>query len=552
MRPSDLSNIRFGVLVNSDTVEAWQHKILSELLSAGAKAELVIHPEIQAFRANSRSSIFNYPFKKLLFRLYDRFLFKPSSKNRLSTEGLFKDSEHIYCQTSHQKWSEYFSKEDIDKIKSRKLHFILRFGFGIIRGGILESAEYGVWSYHHGDETKFRGGPPGFWEIYKKDKVTGVILQKLTEKLDGGIILEKAWFPTLNHSYSGQLDQLYFGASYMPERAIRNILNNGFKGYVSNTDAGILHPPGNIKMVKFMIRLFRNKLKFHWEELFRHEDWTVGSAQISYSELMEKGQLNASDIEWLPKPSNTQYLADPFFIDSNRIIAELYDYKKGKGRLSQIELTSNTRKDWGTEYHMSYPYTFEHQGTQYLVPESFEENNVSLYTISQENNAIEKLSVLLPGFKGIDPSLIFYHGLWWLFVNRKDQPNVHLYLYYSSQLEGPYIPHPLNPVKSDIRSSRPAGKLFLDKEKLIRPAQDSIPHYGAAVRIMEVTKLSEKDFEEKEILKLGAVKGTVFSRGLHTINFHKQFLLIDGKRYTFIPSQMRRNLAKKIKRISNV
>jgi len=47
---------------------------------------------------------------------------------------------------------------------------------------------FGVWSWHHGDEDKYRGGPPAFWEIVNADPVTGALLQRLTERLDG------AWF----------------------------------------------------------------------------------------------------------------------------------------------------------------------------------------------------------------------------------------------------------------------------------------------------------------------------------------------------------------------
>ena len=38
--------------------------------------------------------------------------------------------------------------------------------------------------------------PPGFWEIHNGDPVTGVILQRLTETLDGGVVLHAGWFKT--------------------------------------------------------------------------------------------------------------------------------------------------------------------------------------------------------------------------------------------------------------------------------------------------------------------------------------------------------------------
>ena len=40
--------------------------------------------------------------------------------------------------------------------------FMLRVGFNIIRGEILNVPKYGVWSFHHDDEVKYRGGPAGY------------------------------------------------------------------------------------------------------------------------------------------------------------------------------------------------------------------------------------------------------------------------------------------------------------------------------------------------------------------------------------------------------
>ena len=34
-----------------------------------------------------------------------------------------------------------------------------------------EIARHGVWSYHHGDNRFYRGGPPGFWEVMEDQPV---------------------------------------------------------------------------------------------------------------------------------------------------------------------------------------------------------------------------------------------------------------------------------------------------------------------------------------------------------------------------------------------
>lgn len=77
---------------------------------------------------------------------------------------------------------------------------IIRFGFRIIRGEVLHTARHGVWSFHHGDNREYRGAPPYFWELYERNPVAGSILQKLTEKLDGGKVLSRSWSSTDLHS----------------------------------------------------------------------------------------------------------------------------------------------------------------------------------------------------------------------------------------------------------------------------------------------------------------------------------------------------------------
>ena len=73
---------------------------------------------------------------------------------------------------------------------------ILRRDFRVLKGDILSSAKYGIWSLHHGDNDFIRGIPPGFWETFYNLPITGVTLQKINEVLDGGHIIEKGYYGT--------------------------------------------------------------------------------------------------------------------------------------------------------------------------------------------------------------------------------------------------------------------------------------------------------------------------------------------------------------------
>src|SRR5262249_42080225 len=66
-----------------------------------------------------------------------------------------------------------FDQNSIKKLKAARLDVLLRFGFRIIKGEILNCARFGVWSYHHGDNDFYRGGPAGFWEMYENNPLSG-------------------------------------------------------------------------------------------------------------------------------------------------------------------------------------------------------------------------------------------------------------------------------------------------------------------------------------------------------------------------------------------
>jgi len=90
----------------------------------------------------------------------------------------------------------YYNKKDILKIKNLKLDIIIRGGSGILKGEILKSSKYGIISFHHGDNKIYRGGPPGFWEVFYENSCTGFIIQQLTEQLDEGNVIYSGHFKT--------------------------------------------------------------------------------------------------------------------------------------------------------------------------------------------------------------------------------------------------------------------------------------------------------------------------------------------------------------------
>ena len=99
-----------------------------------------------------------------------------------------------------------------------------------------------------------------------------------------------------------------------------------------------------------------------------------------------------------------------------------------------------------------------------------------------------------------------------------------LCLFFAASLAGPWLAHPRNPVVSDVRSARPAGRIFLDGGFLIRPAQDmSTPSFGVVLNRIEV--LTETEYRERPVSYLQSPVG-----GTHTYDAVGAYEGIDAHR----------------------
>jgi hypothetical protein len=102
--------------------------------------------------------------------------------------------------------------------------------------------------------------------------------------------------------------------------------------------------------------------------------------------------------------------------------------------------------------------------------------------------------------------------------------NDELCIFTSDRLLGDWEPHRRNPVKSDVRSARPAGRLFRHGNRLYRPGQIGAPHYGAGIALHHVTRLTRDEYVEEEDRRITPGKGVPGQArssevlGIHTIN----------------------------------
>lgn len=537
--------IRFGIMCNNTYFSKWQADTITKLLKDNnIDCNLLIINKNNSFYEKLKYIIKKIKFKNILWLTFSFYTESTSKTSKqINLTSLLKNVSIIECHTLKKgKYSEHFSDSDLLKIQGYNLDFILKFEFGIIRGKILNVAKHGVWSFHHGDEQKYRGSPPCFWEIYKNNKVTGSILQRLTDKLDAGIVLKKGFLKT-KYSYIKNRDQMYLESSRWPAQVCIDILHNKtdyLNSKPSATNAPIYYAPTNLQFTRFLLQANLRNILSLFRLLFWVSNWNIGVVDKPIHFFIQKN--NHQTTKWFPNFSKKKYLADPFALaDKNKlhIFFEELTYKEKKGNISYVCYEngrfSKKKIVIREPFHLSYPYLFKYNGDYFIIPESYETNKVFLYKAANFPLKWKRERILLDNFSGLDNTLFRHNGTWWLFSsNRYDCENSNLYLFYSDSLFGKWKTHPQNPIKIDVRSARPAGTPFKYKGVLYRPAMDCSEKYGGSITINKILTITKTDYQEIEHAKVQPGQNISFPNGIHTLCQTGKSTVIDGCKDKFV------------------
>jgi len=448
-----------------------------------------------------------------------------------------RDVDRLHCEPIVDGYSEYFGDEDLERLREYDLDFVLRRGFGIIRGDVLDVPTYGVWSFHHGDERKYRGGPPGFWEIYDGEPITGAILQRLTDRLDGGIILRRGFFPTIP-DHEANVNQAKYGSAEWPAQVARDILR-GDDDYLtaepSSTDAEIYTKPSLGVLCRYLLATETPNVGALGRGV---SDWNIGVVDAPIA-AVASGQFDAA-VDWYPRDDAARaMLADPFgwTIEGQQyVFFEEVVREEDKGRIAVVPYDdgfgSEMRVALEEPFHVSYPYLFEYDDRLYAIPETNAIEELRLYRVRAADEW-DYETTIATDVTASDPTIFEHDGRWWLFYTVGDghaSTTAELEIRHAGDPTGNWVPHENNPVKVDVRSARSGGTPFSHDGNLYRPAQYCAGEYGQRVRINEVTELTSTTFAEQSVREIVPQTDSPYPVGRHTLSAFGEQTLIDGKR----------------------
>jgi len=211
-------------------------------------------------------------------------------------------------------------------------------------------------------------------------------------------------------------------------------------------------------------------------------------------------------------PPKDKFWADPFIIFKNNIYYVFFEefiYKKNKAHISFLTINqdgiySKPIKVLERPYHLSYPFIFKNNEKYYMIPESSLSNTIDVYECSKFPEKWNFCKTLIQNVTATDSTLFYKNEKWWLFTSLTNYQNKkrenELFLFYSDNLlDENWISHPKNPIVSNLKGSRSAGKIFQEKGKIIRPAQDGSIRYGYGIIFYRIDILNEVDYQETEV-----------------------------------------------------
>ena len=537
---------RFG-LINGDTqLFAWQKEVLEKLVS-----QQDIELNLVVLVGNQTTREYSYH--------QDHTLKKSAAFQQKKSDDLFKGVEKISGNFIElQDGIVQLEDEQIARIESTELDFILNFCFVSLTGKVLESTKFGVWQFQFGNPEKYKDGIPCFWEIYHQDVVTSGYLVRLTDEESEIHVLHQGHLKT-SISYKKNSNKFFKQCTTWPLKVCEDIRNNatGKIGTVINIENNeIKGVPSTLQTLVFPFIQAKLVFKKAWLQLFFTDYWNIGIVHAPIQEFLNPEKKHT--VQWFPDLPKTRFMADPFglyFKDQLHIVYEDLKFDEGIGKTASFLFDEDEYKEneivIAEEFHMSYPFLFEKDGEVYCVPETYQANEVRLYKALDFPTKWAFDKVLIENYAGIDSTLYEHDRVWFMFSTDKTAgPHFNLNIHFAENFLGPWEPHPKNPVKTDIRSARPAGTLFEEKGELFRPSMDYSEKIEGRITINKIITLNKQDFKEEAYHIIQPFENTVYSDKVHTLSKFGPYTLVDGAKELFILSNF--NAFKyKMKRVLN-
>jgi hypothetical protein len=522
---SDLTKkkLQIGLIVDSDSIDRWQFDAVANCIDI-----VEINTIIYCQNSQSKKNL----LKHVLYYLLNLLSIRNRQTTQVAWSKLTSTSSQIVkfnCQqTGNWQTIDVTTQE---KLAEKNLDLFIKFGMNLLRDPNLLRAKYGVLSFHHGDPTKFRGRPAGFYELKQHADEIGAVVQELSNHLDAGQMRAFGKYQICAHSYRRTLEALYANSASLLRQAILNCLDERTLNIVPTGKNYRL--PTNFSVVHFSLLMIIRKVKRLFFGLFQHRQWQIAQAEHLNFEI-EKAKTEIKLLKTLPIPRGVGFIADPFVLPNGEVICEATTKNSQRGFLMTIDNAENSRIETSIlgKNHLSFPFVVKHADQLLVMPEMAANGS---QVICELNQAFEITKVhSLQGLENerlIDPVLLFKDSKWWLFAGKSGNEADHLFLWSSEKIYGPYVAHRMNPIVVDPSRARNAGAFFNINNEIFRLGQDNRRDYGDGITVCRVTQLNDVAYDEAPVTRL-MIAG---HKGPHTVSTNGSKTYVDYYDKKFSP-----------------
>lgn len=225
--------------------------------------------------------------------------------------------------------------------------------------------------------------------------------------------------------------------------------------------------------------------------------------------------------------------ADPFLVvkdDTLYLFYEEYRYRdKGIIMMTSTDdlfTWSEPKVVLAEDFHLSYPWVFQHDGQWYMMPETSAVHEIRLYKAA--NNEFEHFDFykailqhsaeeIMPTVDFCDSSIVNRDNSYYLFTTVYHGDDKEQLLYCSGSFDSDYEIHPQSPLVVGDKYGRNGGSLIEHEGVLYRFAQDCEGEYGKDIHVFSVKELSRTRYQES-LIRNNLLTSSGFSAG-HQFNF---------------------------------
>ncbi|HSK00543.1 MAG TPA: hypothetical protein VK932_04855 [Kofleriaceae bacterium] len=538
--------LRLGVLLEDLRPPAWIARVIRDLRAA-PEASLVVVGQLGASAPAQREPVAARALRRLHAAVDARLFAVAADPFERADLPELSGVDVLALDPRAEGDADVLADDDLARLAGHRLDVLVSFLPRALGGGIFGCARYGVWTYQFGDEAPPRGGPDGFWEVVDGAAVTRSALRAQTDPRHARILYE-SWSATDPVSVRRSRASGRWKASAFVRRCLRELAEDGPAVLEARPRIALpeARPPAasGRELAAGLARLGGAALRREARRLVTRDQWTLAYR----TDPATRGGVPARSLAGAERlaPPLDRFWADPFAAPHGDGWAVLFEeklYAERKAHISVLQIDRDGRagepeRVLERDYHLSYPFLFSWEGAWWMVPETAQHRTVELWRATEFPRRWKLERTLFEGVQAVDSTLFEHEGAWWMYANLGEpgaSREEELHLFHAPSPLGPWTPHRRNPVRSDIRCARPAGRPFWTDGAWHRPAQDGSGGYGSALVLHRIERLDPHGFEERQVARI-APDWAPGLTGLHTLNACDGLTVLDVRvtrpRYT--------------------